>query len=258
VIELNRSPRIKYDICPSYFTSFGYIEDVLANALDVGPDKIGLNRKLVKTGVATAHFAEAGQKLYFMAYPATFSFANNYQPKYENEILVPPITSLPKDSPDVKMNIEPGIYVTITGIPGLERLYRETFDLGLKLYCNDIEAVVGSIKKLPHIIPNKNIIFQFARSGWGSIWYSMFAGTPLVVPEHDPLDDPEIYFNNLAVEKMGLGIIYRGQPLKEILAQADDIRKNYDKIKKEIINRWGTLDGNKVCAELIVKDFLKL
>ncbi len=252
VVELNRSPRVSYKIAPSYLTSFGYIEEILKKSAGVA--EIDVKKNLLRRGAETAKKAEAGHQIHCIAYPGTFSFNKNYQPRYKTEILVPPIAPPPLPN---KKKIKKGIFVTITGIPGLERLYRQAKELGLKLYSNDTEAVPGSIRALPWIIPNKNIVFQFARSGWSSVWISMISGTPLVVPDFDSKDDPEIYFNNQAIEKLGIGIIYRGQPLKEILKQAEKIRKNSQILKNKILKRWGTLDGNKYCAKLFTEHFLK-
>ena len=107
------------------------------------------------------------------------------------------------------------------------------------------------------MISNKKIIFQFARSGWGSVWHSLLAGTPIVAPYFNPKDDLEIYFNNKAVEALGLGVIYRGQPLVEILEEREKIRTNYSNMRQYIKNTWGTLDGNAYCAKMFTEDFLK-
>ena len=115
----------------------------------------------------------------------------------------------------------------------------------------------GSVKALPHVIPNKNILFQFARSGWSSVWLSMIVGTPLVVPDFDPGDDPEIYFNNRAVERLGIGAIYRGEPLETILKKREAIREASAKLVAAIKSRWGTLNGTAHVAKLIVADFLE-
>ena len=173
--------------------------------------------------------------------------------RYYDEILVPPIAPPPAPNND---EIEKGIFVTITGIPGLERLYQDAKRLGLKLYSNDTDAVPGSTYMSPHVISNKNIVCQFARAGWSSIWISMISGTPLVVPDFDGNDDPEIYFNNKSVEDLGLGIVYRGQGLEEILEHVSCMKASCENIKRQILNKWGTLDGNHYCAEMFVKDFL--
>lgn len=255
VLELNRSPRIRYGVAPSFSTTFGYIAEILENALSVGRDIVDVDPELLRQGIKVADSIEGSQTLNAMAYPATFSWREDYKPRYPGEILVPPITDLPKDRPQETM--EQGIYVTITGIEGLERLYQEARELGLKLYSNDTEAVPGSVKALPHVIPNPAIQFQFARSGWGSVWLSMFVGRPIVVPQFDKTDDPEIYFNNIAVEQTGIGIIYRGQPLADILKERERVKANCAAMRKRITARFGTLDGNRVCAKLFADHFLK-
>lgn len=255
ILELNRSPRVLYGVAPAYSSTFGHIAEILEALDDVGVAEVTVNRDLAKAGAQLADRIERAQGIHAIAYPATFSGAEDYKLRYPNSHLIPPITSLQHG--DIGGEIDDGIFVTITGIPGLERLYEEARNLGLKLYSNDTEAVRGSEKQLPHIIPNKAIQFQFARSGWGSVWLSLFSGTPIVVPDFDPQDDPEIFFNNKMVEKLGIGIIYRGQPLSEILAARDMIRANCEAMREKIVERWGTLDGNSVCAKMFVDYFLK-
>ena len=250
-VELNRSPRIRFNVAPAYFSSFANVADILEQAQSV--PEIAVDRELLKKGVAAAEWVERRQKMRCMAWPATFSNVKDMKPRYGDEILVPPIAPPPKPNDD---DIEKGIFVTITGIPGLERLYADAKRLGLKLYSNDTDAVPGSVRALPHIIPNKNIVFQFARSGWSSVWISMISGTPLVVPEFDSHDDPEIYFNNRAVEELGLGIVYRARPLEEILAQSEEIKKSSAAVTQQVLDRWGTLDGNRYCAKMFAEDFL--
>lgn len=253
VLELNRSPRIRYDVAPSYSTTFGYIAEILEKAQKAGRKVIDVDPELLARGVALADSIEGGQEINCMAYPATFSWSKEYAPRYAGEVLVPPITDLPRPHTDA---MDEGLFVTITGIEGLERLYAEARALGLKLYSNDPDAVTGAEKALPHVIPNPAIKLQFARAGWGSIWLSMFCGTPLVVPSYDPTDDPEIYFNNLAVEGLGIGMVYTGQPLAEILARSDAVRVASAAACADITRRWGTLNGNEVCAKLFADRFL--
>ncbi|MEK7590519.1 MAG: hypothetical protein AAB454_02300 [Patescibacteria group bacterium] len=252
VVELNRSPRISYNIAPSYFTSFGYLSEIFQKA--ASENKITLNKNLLGTAVEVADKIEKNQKIHCIAYPATPAYLENRPPRYSSEIEVPPITSFPKINMD---SIEKGIYITVSGISGLEKLYEQAGKLSIKIYSNNPNVVPNSEKALPEIITNKNIIFQFARSGWGSVWLSLFAGTPLVVPEYDSADDPEIYFNNLTIEKLGIGIIYRGQSLDELLKQAKEVKNNMAKIRQKIFDRWGTLDGNQYCAKLFVEDCIK-
>jgi hypothetical protein len=108
--------------------------------------------------------------------------------------------------------------------------------------------VKGSEKVLPSVLSSENAILHFARSGWGSAWLSLFTEVPIILPEYDGDDDPEIFFNNKAIEKFGFGMVYRGETLKEILARAPAMRAAARKTKREIMKRFGTCDGNKYSA----------
>lgn len=250
VMELARSPRIAYGVAPVYSVTFGHISEILEHVLEESPDAIAVDRDLIKKAIPLARSIESGAVFHGLAEPGTFSYLESRKPRYPTEISIPPTITPPKPNNEP---IEDGIYVTITGIPGLERLYGEAGELGLKLYSNDPKAVPGSERLLPHVIPNPKIKLQFARSGWGSAWLSMLSGTPFVAPAFDPLDDPEIYFNNLCLERLGLGIIYRGQPLREILDAAERLRPGIEARKAELLNRFGTLDGNACAARRIAE-----
>lgn len=253
IAELSRSPRISYDIAPSYFTSFAYVGEILERAQE--EKGILVDRKLLEKGVEAARWVEENHRFHCIAYPATFAyFGNEQDQRYPAEILVPPIAPPPAPNDE---KVELGIFVTITGIPGLERLYADAARLGLHLFSNDTDAVPGSARMSPRVIPNKNIAFQFARAGWSSIWISMISGTPLVVPDFDPHDDPEIFFNNRSVEKLGLGMVYRGESLEEILKRSDELKKSMARMKDEVLHRFGTVDGNRSCAELFAKDLAR-
>ena len=253
VVELSRSGRVKYGLPLSYGVSFGHTSEILKNTLTISTNEIAVERELVKRIIPLAEDVENQYKFLAVAHPGTFSYLANRGP-YPKEISIPPTIYPPVPNND---DIAEGIYVTITGIPGLERLYGEAQKLGLRLYSNDTEAVPGSEKLLPHVIPNANIRLQFARSGWGSVWLSMLSGTPFVTPDFDPKDDPEIYFNNLCVEKLGLGIIYRGQPLADILNEAELLKPKIRAVNKNLLDRFSTYNGNEFCAKLIVDDFIK-
>ena len=242
VVELSRSPRLRYDIAPAYFTSFGFLGEIYEQA--------GL-----KDAAKAADWVERDYRIHCLSYPGTFSFLQNRQPRYKTEMETPPIIK----NLELRMKNEElaeGIFVTVSGIAGLEKLYAETGKLGLKIYTNDPKVVPGGIKASPDLVGNPNIKLHFARSGWGSVYLSLFSGTPLVVPEFDPSDDPEIKFNNQTIEKLGIGIIYRGQNLDQLLKESEAVKENMQKVREDILKRWGTLDGNKYAASLFARDFL--
>ena len=250
VVEVNRAPRIMYDVAPAYSVTFGYISEILGEAIKEPEEKIKLDRILTKEAIAVAEKIEASSIFHALAYPGTFSYQESHKRKLSNELLIPPTITPPISNLET---IDEGIYVTITGIPGLERLYEEAKKLGLKLYSNDTKAVSGSEYLSPHYISNPNIKLQFARSGWGSIWLSQFSGTPFVAPEFDPYDDPEIYFNNLCIEKLELGIIYHGQSLQEIINQSEIMKPHIQEFNQMLLKQFGILDGNEYVAKLIAE-----
>lgn len=263
VVELNRSPRVLLNVAPAYMTTFGYVAEILERALTIGESVIAVPAELLKKGAALARRIEGAQHMRAVAYPATFSGSSDYTPWYKDEILTPPNSSqylklLEKRHTGVLASLPaPGIFVTVTGIPGLERLYAEARGLGLSLYSNLPEEVPGSTRAITDTIIDRNTVLQFARSGWGSVWLSMLSGIPIVVPDYDRADDPEIYFNNAMIEELGIGTIYRGQPLPDIIATGDAVRKNCARITDTIREQWGTLDGNAVSARHFAEDFIQ-
>lgn len=251
-VELSRSPRVRYDVAPSYFSSFAYVGEILERASSIALHRVG--RDVLRKGVKAANWVEEHQTMRFIAYPATFGYFKTWEPRYPGDSLAPPLVPPTRSNTE---NIKPGVFVTVTGIPGLKRLYAEATRLGIALYSNEPEQVPGSERQSPHIIPNKDILLQFARAGWSSIWISMLAGTPLVIPPFDLDDDPEIYFNNVSVKELELGIIYSGQTLESLITEGPRLKESYDNIKRRILEKFDTLDGNRYCAKLFVKDFLK-
>lgn len=243
VVELNRSPRLLYGVAPSYSTTFGHLSQIFNQAAGVAAIKVP--KELLKKAEEISKCIEKEQVIQAVAYPGVFSYEKNYQPVYKNEVLVPPISPVSKTD---TAEIEKGIFITKTGIPGLERLYREAGQLGLKIYSNEDSR--------PDLIANENILLHFARSGWASVWRSLLAEKPIVVPEYDANDDPEIYFNNLAIEKTGIGVVYHAEPLEEILTKVEKAKERCRNIKKEMLARWGTLDGTAHSAKLFVENFL--
>lgn len=250
-LELARAPRIRFGVAQVYSVTFGYISEILEHALEAPAGAIRTDPKLMASAIAYARELEELARFHGLAEPGTFSHLETRTPRYKTECAIPPTITPPKPNDDP---IEEGIYVTITGIPGLERLYAEARSLGLKLYSNDPAAVPGSEYLSPHVVPNPKIKLQFARSGWGSIWLSQLSGTPFVAPSFDPDDDPEIYFNNTCIGKLGLGIVYRGQPLREILDAAEKLKPGITRRNQEIERKFGTLDGNQYAAKRIVKE----
>jgi len=254
VLELHRSPRVLYDIAPSYLVSFAYISEIFKNA--VGNEEIATGDDLLKQAFPKIEHIEKSHRINFITEPGTFSYKKDPKRHFSNEVRIPPTISFPKENKD--SFIERGLFITVTGIPGLERLYSQAVKLGLRVYSNDIRAIPYGEKALPRIITNKNIALQFARSGWSSVWLSQLSGTPILVPDWDRHDDPEIYFNNICVKKLGLGMVYKGQSLEEILEEAELVGPKIESYNKGLYQKFSTLDGTRYAAERIVKDFISI
>ncbi len=149
--------------------------------------------------------------------------------------------------------------MTVTGITGInKRLFKELHKVGLRIYTNKPGPIPFSKKARPTIVFNKNILLHFARVGWGSAWLSWSTETTLIALPYDSKDDPEVYFNNICIEKIGLGKIYTGQPVEELLRFRDDYKKNIKSINNKLIEKYGTLNGVEYTAEKIVDHFVKL
>lgn len=250
---ISRAPRAYFDIEPSYYTSFGYVSQIHEMSLDVA--EIGSDRKLREETIPLLIDIEKKHRLHFISEPGTFNFLEKSNNRYVGEILTPPNALEPK-TPQC-LDIKKGIYVTITGIPGLERLFQEAHQLGFQFYSNKSKIVPDSIQALPHVLRCPQISLHFARAGWGSIWYSMFTGVPLVVPKYDSHDDPEIFFNNICVEKLGLGIVYNQQPLTELLTYSQHYKSCAKTELVRIKEKYGTTDGVNYTASRIADDFGK-
>ncbi len=83
----------------------------------------------------------------------------------------------------------------------------------------------------------------------------MLLGKPTIVPTFDSADDPEIYFNNVCVERLGLGIEYRSEPLSELVRRAVALTDGIQKRNAALMEKFGMLDGNAVMAARIVEAF---
>ena len=200
---------------------------------------IGTKKDLLE-GIIPLHLdIENNSRVHFIAEPGTFSYLDNYEQRRDTEIRTPPNSDIPTE--EFSDSIEAGIYTTVTGIPGLDELFKKVQRLGLKIYTNKPESVPGGVKAPPAVVQNKNILLHFARSGWGSIWLSQIMSVPFVAPEYENDDDPEIYFNNLCIEKIGLGKVYRGQPIEELLEFSKEYKKNVERINNGLMEKFGTL-----------------
>lgn len=260
VMEVNRCPQVSFGITPSYYTGFDYISEVLRHAIK--EKDIAIDTSTLEKNMPLYNEIEKKQSLHFIAEPSIFSYKGNRPRKYQTEIFTPPNTNQVKRighmlSRDSLGDIKKGIYVTVTGVPGLDRLFREVLDIGLAIYTHRPDLIPGSIKAGPHILAHPNILFHFARSGWGSVWLSLFSKIPFITRPYTIKDDLEIYFNNICLEALGFGKVYRGESLNELFQYGDVYKKNVALIQNRLLEKYGMIDGIAFTARKIVNHYTR-
>lgn len=250
VCELLRAPRLRSGItAPSYLVSFALTTEILERARGI-PD-IAIDDALLQNTAERMRRIEEGHFLYLLSVPGTWTGNVDRKPFFPRECLIPP--TIQPQTP-WREKLDEGIYVTVTGIPGLEKLYRDARRLGLRIYASDSDTVPGSTRLPPTALGNPAIRLHIARAGWSSIWLSLLTETPFVATPWDASDDPEIYFNNRCVERLGIGTVGDGQPLDILLKKCDEQRQNMAELRASLLRRFGTIDGITVAAQRIVDD----
>lgn len=254
-MEINRCPMVNFGITPSYYTSFAYMSEIFERSLE--ESAIIINRDILKKIIPYYSELERRQTMRFIAEPATFSYLGERPKKYDNEIYTPPNTNQTLNHR--YFFVRKGVYVTVTGITGIsKRLFKELHKVGLKIYTNKPGSIPLSKKARPTIVFHRNIFLHFARIGWGSAWLSWSTKTPLIALPYDPKDDPEVYFNNICIEKIGLGKIYTGQTIEELLKFGEKYEENVKLINNKLLYKYGTLNGVEYTAQKIADHFMRL
>ena len=255
IMEINRCPQISFGISKSYFTGFDYISEVLRQGLK--DNSLSIRNELLEKAIPLYDSIEDRQTLHFIAEPAIFSYLGNRPRKYETETLTPPNTNqLELLQDEIQDDVGKGIYVTITGVPGLEHLFKAVHDMGLTVYTHRPDLIPGSRKAFPGIITHPNIILHVARSGWGSVWLSLLTKTPFIALPYNERDDLEIYFNNISIEALGMAKLYIGQPIEELLKFGEEYKENAERIKNQLLEKYGTINGVEYTAKKIVNNYL--
>jgi len=251
--EISHNPRVATHFAGSFYTTIAYFSEILSRS--IYEKELGLDKNVLKQATEIATKIEKDKVVHFM--PEPFTFSHNPSSHTFEEIFTPPFVHVPKKNDE---EIQEGMYVTLTGIPGLEKLYESVNKFNMELYS---PPFVNSphIKKenfrSADILSNKNIKFQFARGGWSSVWNSHMTETPLICPKYTKGDDPEIFFNEKTLKKLGIATIFsHNSDPKDILEKASSQVQNMQEINEKLIQRYGTLDGINYTAKVIA-DFLE-
>lgn len=233
-LHLARSPLAQIDVAPAFNVSFAKISEILSKAIGIAD--IAVEDELL---------AEAAKKMkeiessftHFIAVPGTLNTGSIPPTMHE-----PVIDTAP---------MEDGVYVSVTGIPGRETLFKSLENLGRKIYTNKPDVFQNAEYAPPSVIGNPAVKLQVARSGWSAVWRSLLTTTPLILTPYDPSDDPEIYFNNQILEQLGIGMVFKGQSLEELEEAGNAIRSRMEAYNNELKNRFGILDGITYLAQKI-------
>ena len=254
-LEVTRNPVVSTGIELSYYSSVSYYSSIFEELLEC--EKVaGVNYELVGKAVTAVREMEADFRLHFQPVPRCLSFKETFQPLFETERETPPLIPLPEVSVE---NLERGMYVSVSGIPGLSPLYEEALRLPQTVFTNDrSHGLSEDCIHPPRYIAHPSVDRVFARAAWNTIWLANLSGTPLVCPAHMPEDHPEILFNLKSVSKMNLAYVWDSQKksLEEFLTEVPCGKQRPPKVYEEIRKRFGTLDGLDYCVNIIVEDFL--
>jgi hypothetical protein len=254
-LEVTRNPVISSNIEHSYYSSVAYNSSIFEELLEF-EEVSGVDYKLLEKAVFPIREIEADFRLHFQPFPRCLSFKRKSQPSFKTERETPPLIPLPEVPTE---QLDRGMYVSVSGIPGLSPLYEEVFRLPQTIFTNDRSRSFSPDRIFPpRCIAHPSVNRVFARAAWNTIWLANLTGTPLVCPGHAPEDHPEIFFNLKSVSDLNLAYIWddRKASLSEFLNEVPYGKQEPPQVYEEIIEKFGTLDGLDYCVNIIVEDFL--
>jgi hypothetical protein len=254
-LVVSRTARLRVPSVPAYSVGFGHASNMLREAL-AEPNLVEtLHRGIFERAVHAFREVESSHRINFTADPASTSVWSSVYGGPSLEVASPPSIRLPLAAPTIMLN-RPSLYASVSGVDGRSAMLQSARDFGLEVFTNAPDRVPGGIYATPGILRSPQIMFQYARPGWGAIWTSVLAGVPLVMPSLDQHDDPEMVFNTRWVERTGIGLVYRGQNVDSVLERVDQLRPMVLRERERVARRFGTLDGVGFVAERIAADWI--
>lgn len=235
----------------------GPLDELLERA--IYEPRIKINRDVMKSERAIARRLMKDQRLIFSNEPGVFSY-DSFRSLRENERLTPPFIHTPK--PDSTELPGRGIYLLMTGIDGVREsgMYDAVTELGMQLFApifstkNLPESIRDKVFELaPSRINNPDVVAQYARAGWSSVWLSHLAEKGFLTPPYNPKDDPEMLFNEEGIRGLKLGVIVGDNP-KVSLEEALVLAEGTGSYNNRLFQKYGTLDGINYAAESIANE----
>jgi hypothetical protein len=243
--EITHNPRLVSGIFPSFYTTIALFSELMKKS---GEENLPFDKKLLRKVGGIASRIEFSSTNMYISKPSTFRVND------------PDVTETPPIVRQIQTNDESvpiGMYVNVTGIPGLDRFCDKAKDFGLKLYSSPFGAEIEGSDRThhPNFIANQNIKFHFARMGWSSVWRSHITETPLITLPYQTGDDPEMYFNESMTKELGIATFYDElRHPNEILSEAKSQIPYMKVINNSLREQFGTLDGIEYTARKIVEE----
>lgn len=255
--QLGLNNRIQSGIPIQFYTAGGAgpFDEILERVI-LEP-RITVDKSAFREALPIAKRMIEGQRIIFSNEPGVFSYDESRQVR-EKEISTPPSIHPPK--PNAAELPGKGIYILMTGIDGIREsgVYDAVFEQGLQLYVPEFsmnslpkEVMQKAFPLGPSQINNPNILAQFARAGWSSVWLSHLAEKAFITPQYQERDDPEIFFNIKGIKKLGLGVVIQDD-FRTSLKTAIDLAQSIKDYNQRLVQKFGTLDGIEYAAEKVV------
>ncbi len=255
--QLGINNRMQTGLPNQFYTAgaAGPFDELLEKA--IADPEVGIDRESMERVLPIARRMIENQKIIFSNVPGVFSYDESRILR-DNEVLTPPFVHTPK--PDDTELPGRGVYVLMTGIDGIREsgMFDYVAELGMQIYTPEFsmgglpkEVMGKAIALEPNQIMNPNIVAQYARAGWSSVWISQMAEKGFITPAYQKGDDPEMVFNHRVIKKFGLGAIIKDNP-RATLEEAIELAQEVGKVNDELREKYGTLDGINYSAEKVV------
>jgi hypothetical protein len=239
--ELSRNPLIKLPFSRGVSYDFGKKGQMLQTMKGRVPgyEQIGDYLKILEE-------VEASRQIQFVQDPATS------EPIDLAGIIRTPLHGIKREVNNEPM--ERGIYVSVTGIPGLaQKISDASKKLGLRVYANESpQDFPGCTRAGIETITNPAIEAVFCRLGWGAVNEAVLAGKPLITIPASEKEDPEIILNqDLMVNSLKIGALMDGRPTSEVLEDAKERAGNMKSLVQRLQTAYGTEEGPKYAGKVL-------
>ena len=256
-LEVSRNPVISTPIEYAYYTSIGYSTETLQQLL-IEQELGSIDYSLIEKALPSVQKLESDFRIHFQPKLNSLSFKQESSSLFPSEVTTPPLLRKPAHC---SLSIDKGIYVSLSGISGLNSLYEEAMQLQVKKYANyNYDGLSPDCILPPSVVSHHSITGIFARAAWNTIWLSNLTQTPLICPEYTEGDNPEIFFNLKTIQKYDLAYTWRREEnslLDIVNSVAKGKEKTMKKVYRDMKEQFGTLDGIEFCSKRISEDFLE-